>query len=136
MESQKKQVTGYLPADEDNFYQQWGYETLKNNIVLLNDVLRQLLTLDTALLAAAIGFFDKIETLSWSKSTVLILLCISLVMSFLGIFPYEGKVDIRNITMIRRHKEKAQLYKRIFLGIAAGVFILSFVLLLLNLVIE
>ena len=133
MEPGKKRVRGRPPSTDEQFYLEWGYETLKNNFNLLNEVLRQLLTLDAALLAAAIGFLDKIKIPDWSKAFVLILLCASLVISFLGVLPYKGKVDLRKPEDIKLHKEKALASKRRFLWIAASLLFVSFVISILGL---
>ncbi len=134
MQTQTKRLEGRPPSPEEVFYLQWGREALKNNINLLNDVLRQLVTLDTALLAALIGFLHEIQIPEWSKAIVLSSVSISLLLAFIGVLPYRAEVDLRKPEHIRVHKEKALSYKRRFLTVAAIFFFLTFAFSILGLI--
>jgi len=46
----KTPQAGQAPSEDDTFYLTWGKETLKNNINLSNDILKQIITLSSALL--------------------------------------------------------------------------------------
>ena len=46
-------------TDEDEFYLTWGRESLKHNLVFVNEVLRQLVGLMSLLLGGSAAFLDK-----------------------------------------------------------------------------
>ncbi|MCD7916285.1 MAG: hypothetical protein LUG96_14195 [Tannerellaceae bacterium] len=81
---------GRPPTEEEFFYTTWEKETLKNNINLCNDILKQLITLSTTLLGVTI-IFDTIITVYFLKLLVMVLFFTSLIIAFLGILPYEKK---------------------------------------------
>lgn len=56
-----EQQQGRPPTEEEIFYSTWGRETVKNNINLCNDILKQLITISSALLGV-MTIFDEIVT--------------------------------------------------------------------------
>jgi len=111
---------GTSPTEEDKFFILWGRESLKNNLVLANEVLRQLVTLNSALLGGSIAFLDEKVIAPSFKVWVIVAFSLSLIVSFLGMMPYEGSVDLRIPEQIKQHKEKALKSKRRYLW-AAGL---------------
>ena len=79
----KEPNAGQKPSSDDDFYLDWGKESLKNNIKLANDILKQLITLSTALLGVSI-IYEKIVEDENLRVVVLILffLSLSLVLTF------------------------------------------------------
>lgn len=110
-------------TDEDEFYVEWAKESVKNNLVFANDVLQRLVTLNGVLLAGSIAFYDERIIPSRWKPYVLACFLLSLVVSFLGMLPYEGKVDPRVPADIKRHKQRALKFKRFLL--LASAFLLA-----------
>ena len=135
-ESRDKVVTAKAekPTSEDLFYIRWGRETRRDNIAVLNNVLRQFITLDTALLAALIAFFDKIEICKWIKVLSCVLLMFSLVMALFGIIPRSSHVDPRRPYLIKAHKDKVLTWKKWLMWISVSSFALSFVTIFLLLI--
>ncbi|MCC8198825.1 MAG: hypothetical protein LIP06_09710 [Tannerellaceae bacterium] len=109
---------GRPPTEEEFFYTTWGKETLKNNINLCNDILKQLITLSTTLLGVTI-IFDTIITVYFLKLLVMVLFFASLIIAFLGILPYERKVILDAPQDIKTHKEKTLKHKRTYLWSSA-----------------
>jgi hypothetical protein len=107
------------PTEDDLFYVEWGRESVKHNLVLANDILQRLVTLNGVLLAGSIAFYDeRILPNAW-KPYVIGCFLLSLIVSFLGMIPFQGKVDLRVPAAIRAHKEKALKTKWVLLVIAA-----------------
>jgi len=116
---------GIQPSEEDIFYVSWGRETVKNNITLANDILKQLITISSALLGITI-IYERIIESGTLKVIVLLSFFSSLVVAFLGILPYEAKVQIAIPNDIKTHKTRALKHKSRFLWISAGLLIVGF----------
>jgi hypothetical protein len=114
------------PSEEEKFYIEWGRETIKNNLIFANEVLRELVTLNSALLGGSIAFLDDTMLDPTLKPIVVALFLLSLIVSFLGIMPYESFVDLRVPDQIQQHKRRALRWKRRFLWTAGGLIALSF----------
>ena len=108
-------VSGRQPSDEELFYTQWARETSKTNINLANDVLKQLLTLSTALLGGSVLFLAENMMHGFLRFLAIFSFFAALIVSFLGVLPYEAHLDIKNVTAIRNHKKRALDHKRKFL---------------------
>lgn len=125
---------GTPPTGDDKFFTLWGRESLKNNLVLANEALRQLVTLNSALLGGSIAFLDEKVITPYFKVWVIVAFFFSLIVSFLGMMPYEGSVDLRIPEQIKQHKEKALKSKRWYLW-TAGLFLgLGFAFALLGMI--
>ncbi len=122
------------PTSEDLFYIKWGRETHKDNIGVLNNVLRQFITLDTALLAVLIAFFDKIQICKWIKVLSCALLMFSLVMAVFGIIPLSSDLDLRRPDLIKAHKKRVLIRKKRLMWISVSSFVLSFIIILIVLI--
>lgn len=119
-------ILGQAPSEEQEFYVEWGYETIKNNLKFLNEVLRQLVTLSAALLGGSIAFYDPNMIGKGFKNAVVALYLFALIASFLGVLPYEGEINPQNPNSVKRHKEAARRYKRALLFVAEILLILGF----------
>lgn len=121
-------IVGEIPSEEDNFYISWGRESIKNNLIISNEVLRQFTTISTTLLGgSAIFLDDKVIDIKF-KPWIIIFFLFSLIFSFLGIIPYEGYVDLRVPNKIKEHKEKALKCKINYIYIAGGFCAAGFLL--------
>ncbi len=108
----KTNASSKPPTKEEDFYIQWGKETLKTNIENANIVLRQLITLNTALLGGSVAFLSQGEiSKSWHGASMAFFF-IGLIFAFLGSAPYESKVQLNMPNEIKQHKEKALKSKR------------------------
>ena len=131
----KGQQQGRPPSTDDTFYTQWGRETLKNNIKLSNDILKQLITLSSALLGVSIIFDDIVKT-DWVKILVLLSFFTSLVVAFFGFLPFENKVNLNSPTDIKEHKKKALKCKRWYLWSSAGALTVGFAAIIAEIIIK
>jgi magnesium-transporting ATPase (P-type) len=124
-------VTG--PSEDEEFYISWGRETLKNNITLVNEVLRQLVSLNIALLGGSIVFLND-NLIDWAfKVAIILMFFSSLIFSFVGIMPRGGRVDLRVAEEIRRHKSRILKWKLYFVGTAGLLLGTGFILALIGL---
>jgi hypothetical protein len=119
---------GQAPTEEDKFYIQWGRETIKNNLNFANEVLRQLITLNSALLGGSIVFLDEKLVKPPFRGLVISAFTLSLIFSFIGMMPYEATIDIRSPQDIKDHKQKALKHKRIYLWIAGFLILAGFLI--------
>lgn len=108
------------PTPEDEFYLEWGLESLKRNLTFANDILQRLVTLNGVLLGGSIAFYDEHILSATLKPIVLLCFFLSLVLSFLGMMPYERRVDIRMPGCIKQFKQRALQSKRNYLWWAGG----------------
>jgi hypothetical protein len=134
-EGKNKPQIGQKPTNEDDFYLDWGKESLKNNIKLSNDVLKQLITLSTALLGLSI-IYEKIVENEILRVIVMILFFLSLLLSLLGILPYEKKILLNSASQIKQHKVKALKHKRFYLWFSAAGITFGFAIILAELIIK
>ena len=112
-------MSGTPPTEEDKFYLAWGRESLKRNIEIANQVLQQLVTLNTALLGGSVFFLSAEFSVEFARWIVVALLLLALAVAFIGVLPYEGKIDLRIPKDIKAHKEKALRHKRFFVTVSA-----------------
>lgn len=131
MEPQK----GKPVTDEDEFYVNWGKETLKNNITLANDILKQLITLSSALLGVSI-IYEHIVKGEFFKISVLLSFFISLIIALLGLLPYEKKVSLNSPSEIKNFKKKALKHKRLHLWISSIAIVVGFGLIIGELIVN
>jgi hypothetical protein len=126
---------GQQPTEEEIFYTTWGQETVKNNITLCNDILKQLITISSALLGVSIIYEDIVsnETL---KIFVLLSFFICLIVAFIGLLPYENKVRLDTPEEIKTHKRNAFKHKRQYLWVSAMTIVIGFALILVELLIK
>ena len=120
-------IKATAPSEDDEFYISWGRETLKQNLVFANEVLRQLVTLNVALLGGSIIFLDNKFVDTNIKALAILFFFISLAISFIGIMPYTRSVDLRVADDIRKHKKSALIHKRYYLGVAGGLIGFGFI---------
>jgi hypothetical protein len=121
-------IQGRPPSPEQEFYYQWGLETLKNNFTVLNDVLRQLVTLSASVLGGSIAFLSPRLIGTEYKNAVVITFFMSLVFAFFGMMPYEGKFDPQRPDSVKLHKGRAVKWKRTWVWITAASLTAGFLL--------
>ncbi|MEK7079562.1 MAG: hypothetical protein AAB929_05825 [Patescibacteria group bacterium] len=126
---------GKAPSEEDIFYTSWGQETVKNNINLCNDILKQLITISSALLGVTI-IYDKIVSSEVLKILVLLSFFGSLIIALIGLLPYENKVRLDTPNDIKEHKRTALKHKRKYLWTSAFAIVTGFGLILGELIIK
>lgn len=120
-------IEGRKPEYDEKFYLDWGRESLKNNLTLANDILKQELATNTALLGIFIAFLDKQTLLPIYKLSSCVLFLIGIVISFLGLLPYEKMLYIDDPDGIRSHKKKALTHKRRYIWVSAIITFLGLI---------
>lgn len=113
-----------------------GRETLKNNINFLNEVLRQLVSLNVALLGGSVIFLNDTFMNSTFKVFVILVFLLSLMFSFVGIMPYGRSVDLRVAEDIRKHKRFVLTFKLYFTGTAGILLGAGFILALIGILVH
>lgn len=124
---------GRKPSAEEIFYKKWGEETLKENIATLNSTFRLFITLETGLLSAYLGFYDKLVlSPSWLKVMPAALVITSFIISIIGIYPSATKVNLSVPEDIKAYKQRRARFKGCCLIIASVALIAGFVSLLIS----
>jgi ribose/xylose/arabinose/galactoside ABC-type transport system permease subunit len=112
-------------TEEDEFYLDWGQETVKNNISLVNDVLKQCVSINGLLLGGSILFIE--QTRIDGSVRVVIVLCFvaSLASAFFGVLPFKGNVILERPSEIKLHKAAALSHKMKWLLASAALLIIG-----------
>lgn len=118
---------GGPPGEDELMYISMARQTLSNNLTFANEVLRHLVSLDSVLLSGFI-IFENGMVPQCAKRIVVLLLLGSLILSLVGMLPYEGFVDIRMPDEVRMHKEHALNWKRTFLFLASCTLVAGLVM--------
>lgn len=114
-------------TEEEEFYLQWGLETLRANVDLVNDILKQLLTLSAALIGSGVFFLTKDIVPNNFIAPILILFVISLILSLLGLLPYVADIDINSPSGIKQYKNQVFKSKLIFVRFSAALLIIGLI---------
>jgi len=115
-------ILGEQPTAEEIEQVTWAEEAIRAAPGLLRDNLRQLITLDTALLAGSAAFLDKMPMLKELKVLGVALLLISLFSALWGSLPREAQVCPYAPDEIRRARA-TNLNARLWSLRAAGTFL-------------
>jgi hypothetical protein len=126
---------GRPPTEDEIFYSTWGRETVKNNITLCNDILKQLITISSALLGVTI-IFDTVVTENYFKILVVFSFFASIVLAFIGLLPYERTVRLDTPADIKMHKQKALKHKRCYLWTSAFTLVIGFAFIIAELLLK
>ena len=120
-------VRGIPPTAQELYLLAWGQETLKENLKLTNDILRQQVTLSAALIAATIALRGTAILTTTTASVTLAILVLSLLLAGLGAMPYESQVDLFQPDAILAHKERAFRYKISLLRASATLMVAALI---------
>ena len=110
------------PSKDEIDYINWGKETFKENIQIINDIFKLLITVNVSLFSIYCGFYKILSIRPlWLKILPASLIIISLVISIIGVYPWPIRVDLRRPYEIRNYKLKKATIKGLYLFIAAIV---------------
>jgi hypothetical protein len=127
-------IQGTHPSREESFYVEWARETLKHNIEVLNSTFKLFITLDTALVSAYLGFYEKAFgctlSVSWQALLPPLFVVLSLVTSILGIYPFPLTVNLAKPMAVKEYKERRARCKGRFLKAASVFLVLGLVALM------
>ena len=135
MSDQENVYQGLDPAltpSHDRELFAWADETSRRNVSTLNDSLRQLVALSTALLAGSAALVDKMPAERGFKglSAMLLMLCLGL--SLFGSIPRTAYIDTNNSAAIEDERDRGLKFKKGFLCAAAMCLFLAFAFLLIG----
>ncbi|GAB3858804.1 hypothetical protein [Hymenobacter negativus] len=99
--------TGQKLSEEEEFYVEWMAESIKDNLAVINDITRQILTISSALLGLSV-FYDKVlENAEGVKLLVILFFAASVIQCFLGLLPNSQVIDMADIEVFKEHKRMA-----------------------------
>ncbi|MBV6505229.1 MAG: hypothetical protein ILNGONEN_00787 [Syntrophorhabdaceae bacterium] len=119
---------GGAPTPEDDFYYQWGQETLKQNFILSNSILSSIVTLSSVMLGGSILLANDAIFPESFKLIIALLFLLALIVSFFGIMPEESEVNLNVPQEIKEHKEKTLKAKRRYIWISGMCMIAAFII--------
>ena len=99
-------------SDDDTALVDWGRELFKSSVTVANDVLKQVITICSALLTAAVGFLDKTGVARPWQVLVFALLLAPLVLAFQALVPAAAMVDVRDPNELRKFRDEILRKKR------------------------
>lgn len=125
-------IASEFPTDEDLFFLEWGRETFKENVTIINETLKLFITLNSGLISVFIGFHKQIfsNPSPWDIITPAGLLIVSLIAAIVGVYPISQMVNLLSPDEIRDYKLRRSSFKRKALSVSAACLILSFLTLL------
>lgn len=107
--SKNKTTKGLQPTEDELFYLDWGKETVKENISVINEMFKLFITLDASILSAYLAFYDKINISPiWLKTAPLVFVTTSLIVSIIGIYPTAQKINLLVLTKSKNTKKSEQ----------------------------
>lgn len=126
-------LQGEPVTDTDNFYFDWVNESIKENVKLANDILRQIITLSTALLGVSI-IFEKIVMHETLRLFVIVFFFGGLIISFFGVLPYQKTIDTLSPSDIKKFQSDALKHKLKYVWIASICIVLGFAIIIAELI--
>lgn len=136
MSNDKEEILQGEPvSDVDLFYINWGRESIKENISLANELLKQLITLCIALLGVSL-IYDKILTYEFLRFAVICFFFLGLIISFLGVLPFEKKIDVLSPSKIREYHQIALKHKLKYIWIASAAIVMGFAIIIAELLVS
>lgn len=129
-------TSGMPPNIKEEFYLSLSGEFVKNNTKFVNEVLRQLVTLNTALLGGTIAFMNKDVIRQELKIPIIICLLGGLVIAFKGVFPYSGKISFFNPIRVEAFNNDALNHKLKFIEQSGKCSLIGFLLIIVALILK
>ena len=104
-------IKGQAPSEEEIFYKKWGWDTFKENIATLNEVLKLFITLDIAIVSLYLGINTDLKIPYTINVIVFILLILSLFVALIGVYPWPKNVNINMPEQTKSYKIKRSKLK-------------------------
>jgi len=121
------------PSPENAFYSEWALQFPKESLLVLNDSLNRLFTFSVALFSIMFAINDKMEGFPSSLYvTTLLILFLTMTLSFISIMPIESKVSKHKPLDIKEAIAKIYARKRFYLILVYLLMSLSIILILLG----
>ena len=97
--------------EEEEFFLDWGRETLKNSITRVDEMLARQLSIAVALAGGGLVALDKSVLPAALSPVVVSLLLFSALFAYSGVEPRRLPLNMDDAEQIRRHKEQTLLRK-------------------------
>lgn len=111
------------------------HETLQKMIAVTDDLLKTLITLSSALLG--VGFiFDDFAKSPLVRVIIILLFFIGLVVSFLGVLPFNVKYDVEDVGEMKQQEVKTFRRKRTHVWASAIIMAAGFSLAIVDLFVD
>ena len=117
------EASHHAPTEKELFYLSWGPEIMKNSFNLTNELLKQQISICTALIGASLIFQDILgKTSKTTKSlehapklqfVVAMFFFLGLIAAFVGLIPFQREVCLDSPDDIERFHKDALSFKRI-----------------------
>jgi hypothetical protein len=118
---------GEEPTLDDMEAVEWAREVGRKELQLLQDGLRQLVTLTTALLGGSAALLGQAALPRWCKTLGAVCLLLALASSLVGSLPYRTRFDPRNPDGVRAARLRGVRYKTWLLWTSATALFLALV---------
>jgi len=112
-------------SKEDVFLISLAQDSIRTNLQLSNEILKQLLTLSGAILGSGVIFLTKETIPAKAIAPVLSTFLLSLISSLLGVLPYKAFVNQDSPENIKSHKQKALRVKLRYIRASASFLLLG-----------
>jgi hypothetical protein len=119
---------GRAPTAEEEFYSEWGRAILKGGYEAAKDALRQLMTLDAALIGANIGFLGAKIINPLGSAIAIVCLLASLLVSFWSIIPHEARLCIYAPYEVKEFQQRAMSTRMVYLKVGGLLLAVGLVL--------
>ena len=126
-------VTGEEPSADDMEAIEWGREVIRREPQVLQDGLRQMVTLTVALVGGSTALLGQLRMPLWCKGAGAVLLLLALACALVGSLPYRVRYDEESVQQCQRARERGIRYKTAPLWGAATFLLLAFVFFILGL---
>lgn len=103
---QKEPIIGRPPTVEENELLDWAEEVVQKSLTTVQDNLRQMVTLNTALLAGSAALLAQMHVARVCVGLSAVLLIISLSVALFGMFPREATVRVNSPDDIKEKRDR------------------------------
>ena len=135
-EEKVEEVLAGKPVSEyDDFYLKLAKENIKENVNLANDILKQFITLCTALLGISL-IFEEILYNDIFKLFTIIAFFIGLLVALIGVLPFEKQIDILSPSEIKNYHKKALKHKLLYVWISSFSLVSGFGIIIAKLILK
>jgi hypothetical protein len=126
----EESIVGGEPTREETELVAWAEEAVRKSLPTVQESLRQMVTLSTALLAGSAALLSNLPAPMACKGIASLLLLVALASALWGSFPREAIVDIRCPEEIKKVRVRGTIVRMRCLKIAGGCLVFALFLLI------
>ena len=127
---QQEPIIGREPTKEELELVAWAEEAVSKSLGTVQEGLRQMVTLTTALLAGSAALIDKLPLALGCKALSVLLLVLALASALWGALPQEATLDVRCPDEIKAVRDRGRRWKMNCLKFASGCLLAAFLVML------